>query len=715
MLKKIIKYARYFNPLNLTRVITLQKIERLIYYARQRQFGIILDRIKKQLPLLNIYKFEIKLIQADDYIPHINFEVSSSPRVSIIIPVYNKWEYTRACLTAIYKHTRGIPCEIIVADDKSTDETRNIKNYFSNILIVHNRQNLGFLKNCNTAAMQATGEYIVFLNNDTNVQPRWLEQLLAVVDLHQDVGLVGPMLLYPNGRLQEAGGIIWKSGEGWNYGCQDNHPERSEYNYVKETDYISGACILVKKYLWNELGGFDERFAPAYYEDTDLAFGIRKLGYKVVYQPQSRVVHFEGVSHGKDMSAGIKQFQNKNLTKFEEKWRSVLQTNHCNGPADLFIARDRILDRKILLFIDHYIPMPDRDAGSRSTYQYLKLMTEMGYRIKYIGDNYVGYQPYTSELQSWGIEVLYGRWYYHHWKKWLRENGKYIDYVYLSRPGIAPKYLPIVRKYTTAKVIYCGHDLHYLRMARKYEIDRRNENFRHMHKWEKIEKDIVKNVDISYFFSDFEVNELKKDLPDSRIRTIPLFLFNEKKVQDIEDSVTFENRQGLLFVGGFMHRPNVDAVLWFIKEILPFIRESLPEVEFNVVGSNPTKEILELAAKGVNVLGAITDKELQKLYRETRVVVAPLRYGAGVKGKIIESIERGVPVVTTKIGAEGIYSADDILAIADDPQHFAQHVTRLYSHFDLWIELVGKGLNVLQEYYTYDNAKSILSVDMPLK
>jgi len=714
MANKFLQIVSNLNPFQFVRFITLQRLQRLSYYVREKQYRIIFDRLIRILATKKDSKIPLRLIDSADLIVPRIFTHFDQPEVSVIVPVFNNWEHTNNCLTAIHMQTQGISIQVIVADDASTDETRYIKKYFTNLTVVVNKENLGFVGNCNCAAKAAKGKYLVFLNNDTVVQPDWLKYLLAIVKQDEKVGLVGPMLMYPDGRLQEAGGIIWKNADGWNYGCQDYHPEHPEYNYVKETDYISGACILVKKSLWDQLGGFDECFTPAYYEDTDLAFSIRKLGYKVVYQPRSRVVHFEGISHGTDLSTGIKQHQKVNQIKFENKWHEVLQKNHYEGPEDLFLARDRIFTNKILLYIDQCVPMPDRDAGSRSTYQYLKLMAKMGYRIKFIGDYFVDYQPYTSELQSLGIEVLYGRWFQVHWKKWIRKNGKYIDYVYLSRPGIAQKYLPIIKKWSKAKIIYCGHDLYYLRMARKYELDGKNENLEQMHKWEKIENSIVRSADVSYFFSDFEVKELKNKLPNAELKSIPLFLFDDQKEYRVENSIDFDKRQGLLFVGGFMHMPNVDAVMWFIKDVLPIIRASLPDTKFNVVGSNPTKEILKLNSDEVNILGEISDEDLQGQYRANRIVVAPLRYGAGVKGKILESIDWGVPVVTTKIGAEGIYEAEKILAIAQDPQQFAQLVIQLYSNFNLWSERVAKGSSLLREYYTNDNARAILSMDMPL-
>ncbi len=275
--------------------------------------------------------------------PHVEllaFPPCDNPVVSIIIPAFNQWDYTISCLRSIRANTERIAYEVIVADDGSTDETGNILDHVANIKLVRNERNLQFLQSCNNAARHAAGRYILFLNNDTNVQKDWLLHLLAPAEVDETVGIVGPKLVYPDGRLQEAGGIVWRDGSAWNYGWFDD-PEKPAYNFGREVDYVSGACLLVRRDLWEKAGGFDERFAPAYYEDTDLAFQARKLGYRVMYQPESVVVHFEGVSSGTDINAGIKCHQKINKHKFVGKWRRVLVKEHFERGRNLALAIDR--------------------------------------------------------------------------------------------------------------------------------------------------------------------------------------------------------------------------------------------------------------------------------------------------------------------------------------------------------------------------------------
>ncbi len=258
--------------------------------------------------------------------------------VSIIIPVYNQWDYTYMCLKSILENTEGISYEVIIADDNSSDETVNIEKYVKNVKLIRNKNNLGFLRNCNNAAKQASGKYVLFLNKDTEVQKEWLKNLLQLMESDDTIGIAGPKFIYPDGVLLEAGCIMWKDGESWQFGMFDD-PDRPEYNYARETDFISGACIMSKKELFYEIGGFDERYAPAYYEDADLAFEVSKKGYKIVYQPSSVVIHYENITYQKYKPANTNGQNNKE--KFMQKWKQKLENEHYEHMTNIQSAKDK--------------------------------------------------------------------------------------------------------------------------------------------------------------------------------------------------------------------------------------------------------------------------------------------------------------------------------------------------------------------------------------
>ena len=642
---------------------------------------------------------------------HLSFPQYEKPMVSIVIPCYNQIHYTYACLQSILEFTKDVTYEVIIADDVSTDATAEIGRFVDGLVICRNKTNQGFLRNCNQAAKAAKGKYIMFLNNDTKVTEGWLSSLVNLIESDDTIGMVGSKLVYPDGRLQEAGGIIWSDGSGWNYGRLDD-PDKAEYNYVKDVDYISGAAILLSVDLWKQIGGFDERFAPAYCEDSDLAFEVRKAGYRVVYQPLSKVIHFEGVSNGTDVNGtGLKRYQVENSQKLKEKWADEFKKQCVNdGNPNPFRARERSQGKKVILVVDHYVPTFDKDAGSKTTYQYLKMFLKKGYVVKFLGDNFLHEEPYSTTLQQMGIEILYGD----HWATglwdWLKLNKDEIDVAYLNRPHIATKYVDFIKENTNIKVIYYGHDLHFLRLGREYELTGDIDIKREADYWKAIELSMMRKAAISYYPSYVEINAIHAIDPEIKAKAITAYVYDHFLTGIQED---FAKREGLLFVGGFAHPPNADAVLWFAKEIFPHIREQLPDIKFYVVGSKVTDEIkaLEQPGNGIIIKGFVSEEELASLYASCKVVVVPLRYGAGVKGKVVEAIYNGAPIITTSTGAEGIPQVEQVLEVEDDPKAFADKTVALYQDNDRCRQMCEGTQKYIREHFSMDGAWKVIEGD----
>ena len=692
---------KFRHPIKLLRVMDKQYAYKLIKHIKQGNFSYISERmghfLNQELPTIHL-----DLVPSDYNLEEVfTFPAISVPKVSIIIPVYNQFDYTYKCLKSILEFTNGIDYEIIIADDVSSDTTQDIHKYIKNIKVVRNEKNLGFLLNCNNAAKEAKGEYILFLNNDTNVQKNWLSSLLETIENDTTIGMVGSKLVYPDGRLQEAGGIIWNDASGWNYGRLDN-PEKPEYNYVKEADYISGAAIMIRTNLWKEIGGFDKRYVPAYYEDADLAFEVRKHGYKVILQPRSVVVHFEGISNGTDTSSGLKQYQIVNKDKFYDKWKEVLKKEHSEHGQNVFSSRDRSINKKTLLFIDHYVPHYDQDAGSKATLHYLELFTKHDMNIKFLGDNFYNYPgtPYVSTLEQMGIEVLSGEYYANNWEKWIEENAKSFDYIVLSRPHITIKYLDIIKKYSDAKIIYYAVDLHYLREEREYELKKDKKILKSSMYWKDLEFDIMKKSDLTCFYSYVEVDEIAKE--DSSINTIQIPLYIYDKFEEVNYS--HKDRQDIMFVGGFGHPANTDGIIWFVNKVLPLIHQSLPDIHFYIIGSKPPPKILAMSNEYITVTGFISDEELETYYDKCKLVVAPLRFGAGVKGKVVEALYNGMPLITTSIGAEGLPNIENVLKISDNALEFANNAIEIYTNEAMGMRLSQEANKYCKEHFSVQAA-----------
>lgn len=656
-------------------------IERLFFYiAHQQQ-----QRYQAVRPAAPMECFS-PYISPDEPV-HRTWPASQKPRVSIIIPVYNQWAYTRACLNAIADFTdpEHTPYEVILADDGSTNETRQASKQYPQLIQVQTPENLGFLGNCNHAARTATGEFLVLLNNDTQVQSGWLDALIDTFESHPDAAIVGSKLLYPDGSLQEAGGVVWHNAGGLNYGRNQN-PARPEYSYFKPVDYISGAAIAVRHDFWRARGGFDERFIPAYYEDTDLCFEARHHDQAVYLQPASLVVHFEGKSHGTDLGSGIKHHQVLNQQKFKDKWQSTLASDHVDG-SQLLFARERSVGKKIVAVLDYYLPEYDRHAGARHTLTYVKLLLAKGYVVKYLAcfiDDERQIQ-FATQLQQLGVETYYPGIYYfeQNWSHWLTTHQDYLDAVVINRPHIYQMHAKACQS-ADIPILYFCHDLHNLRAYREALRQHDTAKAERIKNREHEEIDIFREAAFSYTPSQFEADYLRQEHQIETVSYLPLY-YNERGCADRQ---TAPEGQRVVFVGGMQHAPNHDAVTWFLSEVWPLVRQSVPRASFRLIGANPSDALYAMADESVALLGGISEAALQDEYRRARVVVAPLQYGAGVKGKTLEALQQGIPLVATRIAAEGIPGITDQLTVADTPDAFAEQLVTMLGLSDAqWLDL----------------------------
>src|SRR4249919_2283711 len=265
-------------------------------------------------------------------LPAPHFTEVETPLASIVVPVYNQLDVTLRCLHALARSGDAARYELIVVDDASSDDSATALPAIAGLRYLRNASNLGFVDSCNAGAALARGEFLVFLNNDTEVQPGWLDALLATFADFPRTGLAGSMLVYPDGRLQEAGGLVFSDGSAANYG-RFGDPAHPAYGFVRATGYCSGAALALPRALFASLGGFSTEYRPGYYEDTDLAMRVREQGLAVRYQPASVVVHHEGLSAGTDIGRGMKAAQVVNRDKFLQRWRPVLQSSHGAPPT----------------------------------------------------------------------------------------------------------------------------------------------------------------------------------------------------------------------------------------------------------------------------------------------------------------------------------------------------------------------------------------------
>jgi GT2 family glycosyltransferase/glycosyltransferase involved in cell wall biosynthesis len=657
------------------------------------------ERVRRQFHTVPMeQRPSLYLPQAEPFAP---FAVPDSERpvASIVIPVYNQFAHTLACLRAIAAHPPAAAIEIIVSDDGSSDETASALVQVQGLHYHRRARNGGFIAACNDGAARARGEFLVFLNNDTIPQPGWLDALLATFDAAADIGLVGAQLVYPDGRLQEAGGIVFSDGSAHNYGRFES-PNDPRYGHVRDADYCSGAALAIRRTLFEGVGGFDARYAPAYFEDTDLGFAVRAAGQRVVYQPQACVVHMEGVTAGVDETTGVKAYQVRNRHVFADKWADALQRQP--SPQTLpHIAADARTQRRILI-IDSATPLPDRDSASLRLVNLMRLLREeQAHVVFYPADgNHAG--DATRRIQQLGVEAWYAP-FTTTPAQWMRQHGATFDTVVVCRHYVLREWLPLVRQFAPqATLVFDTVDLHYLRERRGAELADDAALKRASERTRTLELEMIARSDATLVVSEVERTLLAQDAPGAHVEVVS----NLHQLHG--HGLPFEQRHDLVFVGGFRHPPNVDAVQWFASEILPLVRARLPDVRFHCIGSDAPAEIAALAAQpGVIVHGHVPD--IDPYMDGARIAIAPLRYGAGVKGKVNLSMAHGQPVVATGCAVEGMHLRDgeDVL-VGNDAPAFADAVVRLYTDAALWERLSRNGIANVERHFSLDAARDVV-------
>ena len=340
---------------------------------------------------------------------------------------------------------------------------------------------------------------------------------------------------------------------------------------------------------------------------------------------------------------------------------------------------------------------PDQDAGSVRTWRLIKVMQEMGCKVTFVAANLEQREPYHAQLQQEGVEVLYAP-YVRSIEELVKERGAEFDIVILARYYVASRYIDAVRRHAPrALLVFDTIDLHYLRNRRLAQLEKNASLAQGAEAIYRHEIDCIQRCDVTWVVSEVERDILAREVPRACV------LVQTMIHSPAPTRAGFAGREGLLFLGGFRHPPNVDAARWLAREIVPRLRERLAGVTTYLVGSNAPKAVLELAGPGLDVVGFVPD--LAPWFERCRVSVSPLRYGAGIKGKVNHAMSHGLPVVATRASIEGMHLAEGTeVLVADDADAFVEAVVRLYGDEALWNRLSAAGIANVERHFSTDVA-----------
>ncbi len=549
----------------------------------------------------------------------------------------------------------------------------------------------------------ARGKYLCFLNSDTIVTDSWADNLTNSFKLAKNVGIAGTKLLYEDGSLQEAGGIVFSNGDAANIG--KNEPaDDSWYKYFKDVDYVSGAALAILKKDFDSLGGFDKRFTPAYYEDTSLCLDVRhKLKKRVVVNPLSLVIHHEGATNGKDESKGFKKFLPINRKKFIDKHSKDLK-DYGESFANIWWDRDKYIKGNVLI-IDQCIPTPKQDSGSKDMDNILRALLNQNYRPHIFALSNRGETPESYGYYEKGVHCVFGK-----------DNLSFVEFykkycslfslVMISRVNSYEEVSNVIDKYTpNIKTIFYTVDLHHVRMEAEYERTKslelqKKSNITKIKEIQAINK-CTKSIVLSPKEKNYLINN--HGISPEKILEWPLIRSEFEKLNEYKK---IKNPRDIIFIGGYRHSPNIEAVRLLENKILPelihvFEKNNLEFPGIKLYGSQPTSYIKNLENRNLKYVGFIENEA--DAFAKAKISIAPIPFGAGLKGKTLSSLIYRTPIVGSAYACEGFNNnfPEVLVNSSLDPEEFALNVYKTYLRADK-IEYWDLVVQDLSNRFSYD-------------
>jgi GT2 family glycosyltransferase len=622
------------------------------------------------------------------------------PEVSIVIVAYGGWPLLRACLTSIRDHTDPV-YEVVIVDNASPDETaERLRSDVVGATLIIKHENIGFGPGSNEGASAARAPRLCFLNDDALVQPGWLPPLFEALDMDEEVGAVVPLLLNEDGSVQEAGSVV--DSEGWALALGGGQsPQHPEYRFGRDVDFGSAACLLISKETFARVGGFDPAYGVGYYEDIDLCFKLAELGLRTRFEPRSRAVHMQ---FGSSSASAARARVQENRIVFVNRWHERL-----NGRAQLInvpgshhrviAARDAEAYERILV-VDDRVPHVDRGSGDP---RMAKLLLEAATlwprgRITLFATSSCGGDDYAAPLTQAGVEVVAAPL---DWKQWFDSRAFHYSAVIVSRSSNTDSLRDVLAQtQPQALRIFDAEALTSRRLhlqAAFADDDGRALALRNLAlDAARAELRAVDEADLVFAVSEHEQAIIRSFNPEKLSFLLPSWVDTQK------DPPGFESRRDVIFFGGFLAgvgSPNEDALLHLVREVMPLIWDAEPDLTLHVIGADPTDAVLELHGGGINVVGYVPDPA--EWLSRARVHIHPMRFGAGIKLKLIETMAAGLPFVSTRVGAEGLGLGPlGALLVTEEPEDVARRTLRLYRDAELWQRTQVELLDIARERFS---------------
>ena len=601
------------------------------------------------------------------------FEAQQHPAVSIIIVLRNNAHLSLLAIGSICRNV-DVSCELVVVDNGSTDETADLLERIDGAVIARNADNLGFGPACMQGALSARGEYLCFFNNDALLQPKAVSRALENFR-RPGVGAVGGKILLANGSLQEAGSIIWCDGTTLGYG-RNGDPAAPEFNFRRAVDYCSGAFLVTPRDLFLGLGGFDPKYSPAYYEDADYCMKLWERGWRVLYEPEAVIRHYESAASGRNELAQTTMLTKKRI--FVEKWSGALR-NHLSPSSSAAVLRARLTvndPSPRLLYIDDSIPHRNLGAGFPRGNAVVCELANRGYRVTCAStkcrleqDEYRDI-PRQVEL----LDAVSNR---------QQLFGHYLDscdVVWVARPENMEELVRELVQHASGRnirIIYDAEAIFAERDCLKATINGHYVSAGACRAWVDREIALAKAADAVVCVSSRDVRRMS-------MAGVAKAVVVSHYVECNPTPADFQQRKNFLFIGR-MHGgdcPNTDSMRFFCGNVWPELRK-MTGAELWIAGKGTEMFAASTNYPGVRVLGTLDS--LTDLYNSARVFVGPTRYSAGIPLKVCEAASYGVPaVISTLIGQQIGWSNGKECLIANNAAEFIEQCVALYQGEELW-------------------------------